>query len=208
VSAPEPYRLAMFPLGSVLFPGGALPLHVFEPRYRTMMDEVMADERRFGVVLISRGSEVGGGDQRVDVGTEARIDEAQQLEDGRWVLVATGVRRIEVASWLPDDPYPAATVRARPDDPPVDDALIRSTTAAVRRAWGLLSELGRAPATDPVGAAPDPWRLCDAAPLGALDRQRVLEADDATERLAMLTTLVDEFADDVHRLLSEGGSTP
>ncbi len=202
-----PYRLAMFPLGTVLFPGGALPLHVFEPRYRSMMDDVMAAERRFGVVLISRGSDVGGGDRRVDLGTEAQIDEAQQLPDGRWVLVATGVRRVHVASWLPDDPYPAATVHPLSDDPPVDGALVESTAAAVRRAWGLLSELGRVPAMDPIGTAHDPWRLCDAAPLGPLDRQRLLQIDDATERLAVLTTMVDEVADDVHRLLAEGGPT-
>jgi len=209
VSVPEPYRLAMFPLGTVLFPGGALPLYVFEPRYRAMMDEAMAAERRFGVVLISRGSEVGGGDQRVEVGTEAHIEEAEQLADGRWVLVATGVRRIKVAEWLPDDPYPVARVLPLGDDSSVADSLVlQSTASAIRRAWALLSELGRAPAMDPVGPAPDPWRLCDAAPLGPLDRQRLLGMDDATERLGVLTTLVDEVADDVHRLLSERGPTP
>ncbi len=200
-------RLAMFPLGTVLFPGGALPLHVFEPRYRTMVDEVMAADRRFGAVLISRGSEVGGGDQRVDVGTEARIAEAEPLPDGRWVLVATGTRRVRVESWLPEDPYPLARVRALPDDGPADGALARAAGAAIRRAWGLLSELGRGPAIrrDP---GEDPWRLCDAAPLGALDRQRLLEIDDPTERLATLVELVDEVAADVHRMLAHGGPTP
>ena len=77
----------MFPLGTVLFPHGVLPLHVFEPRYRTMTERCLADDATFGVVLIERGSEVGGHDERFDVGTAARILQAGRLEDGRWVTV-------------------------------------------------------------------------------------------------------------------------
>ncbi len=207
MTSTEPYRLAMFPLGTVLFPGAALPLHVFEPRYRTMMDEVMATDRRFGVVLIARGSEVGGGDERVGVGTEADIAEAEQLPDGRWVLVATGLWRVAIDAWLPDDPYPIAMVRALPDGPPADEALAQRAAAANRRAWGLLSELGRVRAGEQTHDLA-PWRLCDAAPLGALDRQWLLEIDEATERLEVLITLVDEVASDAHRLLAQGGSGP
>ena len=81
----------MFPLGCVLFPSVVLPLHVFEPRYRTLVQTCLDDDREFGVVLIERGSEVGGDDVRTDVGTVARIVEAEQLPDGRWV--AGGGRR-------------------------------------------------------------------------------------------------------------------
>ena len=59
--------LPMFPLGTVLVPKAVVPLHVFEPRYQTMLVDVMAGDRKFGVVLIERGSEVGGGDVRTDV---------------------------------------------------------------------------------------------------------------------------------------------
>ena len=65
--------LGMFPLSTVLFPQAGLPLHVFEERYRTLMAECLDGDGEFGVVLIARGSEVGGGDQRVDIGTVARI---------------------------------------------------------------------------------------------------------------------------------------
>ena len=65
----EPRLLPMFPLGTVLFPHALLPLRVFEPRYRTMTAHVMRGDAEFGVVLIERGSEVGGGDIRFDVGT-------------------------------------------------------------------------------------------------------------------------------------------
>ncbi|MDH3706550.1 MAG: LON peptidase substrate-binding domain-containing protein, partial [Acidimicrobiia bacterium] len=69
----------MFPLGSVLLPHNALPLHVFEPRYRQMIETVLDDDRHFGVVLIERGSEVGGDDVRTDVGCLAEIREIQQM---------------------------------------------------------------------------------------------------------------------------------
>ncbi len=81
-------RLAMFPLQTVLFPGAILPLHIFEPRYRKMLADCLSGDGTFGVVLISRGSEVGGGDQRVAVGTEARIEEASRFDDGRWAVIA------------------------------------------------------------------------------------------------------------------------
>src|SRR3546814_19261198 len=110
--------LPMFPLGSAVVPGAGLPLHVFEDRYRALMKDCMAGDREFGVVLIERGSEVGGGDVRADVGTVARIAEASELPDGRWALIAVGDRRIRVTSWLPDDPYPRAAVEPWPDPAP------------------------------------------------------------------------------------------
>ena len=77
----------MFPLGSVLFPHAALPLHVFEPRYRALVEDCLAGEPDFGVVLIERGSEVGGGETCFGVGTVTRIVEAGQFPDGRYALV-------------------------------------------------------------------------------------------------------------------------
>src|ERR1700722_3918205 len=146
---PAGRRLAMFPLGTVLFPGGILPLHIFESRYRRMMDDCLEAEGTFGVVLISRGSEVGGDDQRVGVGPEARIEEASRFPDGRWAVIASGTRRIAVESWLPDDPHPLAVARTVPAAPlAVDPDALDQATAAVRRARGLLSELGQVPARD------------------------------------------------------------
>ena len=103
-------RLPMFPLGAVLFPHASMPLHVFEPRYRALMRDCLAGDHRFGVVLIARGSEVGGGDERTTLGTRGVITEAIELADGRWVLEVEGEARIAVTEWLPDDPYPVALV--------------------------------------------------------------------------------------------------
>jgi len=205
--------MPMFPLGSVLLPWGVLPLHVFEPRYRRMMADCLEAERTFGVVLIARGSEVGGGDQRVSVGTEALIEKAVEHPGGRWTVIAVGSRRITVDSWLPDDPYPEAMVTVEhsgasaPSTSILDDA-----SKAVRRTFALLSELGRggvveekllADGTDPFLLS---WRLCDVAPLGPLDRQKLLEINGVDERLTALTAMAEEVADDLHRILAEGGS--
>ena len=101
----------MFPLSAVLFPHASMPLHVFEPRYRELMRDCLAGDARFGIVLIERGSEVGGGDERSALGTRGVITEAAELPDGRWVLEIEGEALIEVEEWLPDDPYPVALVR-------------------------------------------------------------------------------------------------
>lgn len=205
----------MFPLETVLFPGGVLPLHIFEPRYRQMMIDCLSGDSIFGVVLISRGSEVGGGDQRVAVATEARIEEASRFADGRWAVIACGIRRIVVESWLPEDPYPLATVRSLPMAPVgADQAAVDEAAVAVRRAWALVSELGRVPAwsdppeTDTAGDDPEApvWHLCAAAPLGPMDRQRLLEIDAAAQRLSVLTELSLQVAEDIHRLLAGGSS--
>ena len=102
--------IPMFPLSLVLFPGQILPLHVFEDRYRTMVEEIIDKDREFGVVLIERGSEIGGGDTRKSVGTLAEIIDSEKSNDGRWLLITKGTKRIETSRWLEDSPYPRAEV--------------------------------------------------------------------------------------------------
>ncbi len=100
----------MFPLGVVLVPMAPLPLHVFEDRYRAMVADCMTGSREFGVVLIERGHEVGGGDARFGVGTLAHIVGVEELADGRLLVATVGVARLRVKRWLVDDPYPRAEV--------------------------------------------------------------------------------------------------
>lgn len=201
----------MFPLGSVLFPGMPLPLHVFEPRYRAMTHDVLAGDREFGVVLIERGSEVGGGDQRFDVGAVARIVEAAETQDGRWALLAVGVRRLRVQRWLPDDPYPQAEVHEIDDPPAGDDygAALDAAARQVRRGLALLSELEptHAPGAgfelvdDPLLAG---WQLAAMAPIGPADRLRVLAEDDPTRRQLLLAELAGDAATMLAYRLSGG----
>ena len=188
----------MFPLGTVVFPHVALPLRVFEPRYRQLTRDCLAGAREFGVVLIERGSEVGGGDQRSSLGTLTSIVDAQEAPDGQWALVALGTRRVRVTRWLPDDPYPRAELEDLGDgawDAGADQAFPEAERT-VRRALALLAELGEPAAPVHVGLADEPvvaaWQLAAIAPLGPLDRQHLLAIDTPAERLARLAQLVEE----------------
>jgi uncharacterized protein len=209
----------MFPLERVLMPGSALPLHVFEERYRIMTRECLAGEQAFGVVLIERGREVGGGDERVDVGTMAVIEEVAELEAGRFFLLCRGGARLRVVEWLPDDPYPTAKVTLAPDD--ADDpevARLSRAEQSVRHVWALLSELGAASPLDPARDSPGlderlaglspaeaAWAWCDLAPLTELDRLRLLDTDGQSERLRLLCDLVAAVAGDAEGLLAGPG---
>lgn len=195
--------LPMFPLGSVLLPGAVLPLHVFEPRYRALVRDCLeAPEHEFGVTLIARGSEVGGGDQRLDVGTVARMVQVAEMDDGRYAVVCVGTRRIRVNAWLPDDPYPVADVDDWPDDQPSDDALptltqrIEATLTRVRRACALATELGDSTMDASVEVADDPvlasYHLVALAPVGAADTYGLLCAAGAADRVAKLDAMLDD----------------
>ncbi len=202
----------MFPLGSVLFPGLVLPLHIFEPRYRALVTDVLAGSAEFGVCLIERGSEVGGDDVRLDVGTVAHVQEAAELPDGRWAVVAVGTRRISVDRWLPDDPYPRAEVSELPDPAPEPAETDRRDDVVhlLRRVLAKCSELGEpaAPATvelsdDPVVAS---HQIAAIAPIPTYDQYRLLAAPTVGLRYAsLLDALAD--ADEVLdlRLAGQGG---
>jgi uncharacterized protein len=179
----------MFPLGTVLFPTMVLPLHVFEPRYRAMVDDCIGGDGEFGVVLIERGSEVGGGDVRTDVGTIAQILEVERFDDGRLALAAVGTRRIRVERWLDDDPYPRAEVTDW-DDVGTPAEGVDEAERLFRRALGLAAELGEAPAPLDVELAEDPglatFQIGALAPLGPVDRQALLATERADDRVHLL----------------------
>jgi Lon protease-like protein len=200
-------HLPMFPLSTVLFPHAQLPLHIFEPRYRAMTADCLAGDSRFGVVLIARGSEVGGGEERMGVGTRAVIDQAASMADGRWLLLVRGEARIRVGEWLADDPYPAAQVEEWPSPPvPVAESLRHEVTQCVRRTRGLLSESGEASALSADAVFDDDpdvacWQLCAQAPLSAFDAQRLLSEVSSANRMELLLELTRATEDDLRRLL-------
>ncbi len=194
--------LPMFPLGMVLLPAMMVPIHVFEPRYRQMTKECLDGDREFGIVLIERGSEVGGGDVRTNAGTVARIIEAQEFPDGRWGLVASGTRRIQVCRWLEDDPYPRAEVQDWPDgelrhhEGGGISARLPPVVSAWRRVLALQSELGAPglPAEFELSedASTAVWQLAALSPLGPMDRQQLLTVDNSAQRLDLLAQLLTE----------------
>ena len=188
-------ELPMFPLGSVLFPDMLLPLHVFEPRYRQMMARVLDTDGEFGVVLIKRGSEVGGGDVRSSVGTVARILEYRTFDDGQSMILAIGARRMWVENWLPDDPYPMANVQYWPDVPAdVDPRLLAGAKARLQRSLELAAQLGEGSA--PLDLSSDPavasMQIAARAPLSSLDKQKLLRSPGAVRRLTFASELLDE----------------
>lgn len=192
----------MFPLGSVLMPGAALPLRIFEPRYQVMLDRVLAGDRRLAVVLIERGQEVGGQDVRSSVGTLAIVEEHQPLGNGQHAVLIRGIERIKVESWLPDDPYPQAKTVKWPDPVPSQEAAAKTgqletaVESSLRQLLARASEMGYAvpPSTFEPPKAVDnkSFILAALSPLGPFDQQRLLETETEQERLEKLGTLIKE----------------
>lgn len=207
--------VAMFPLGTVLFPHAVLPLHVFEPRYRAMMRDVLAGDQEFGVVLIERGSEVGGGDVRFGVGTMAHIVQASQLPDGRFALAAVGVQRFRIERWLPDDPYPRAEIvdiiESIEEHAAEVAALVDPVVVVLREVYELSGRLQGVAGAPHVEVSPDPeqasYEVAALAHLGPLDAQRVLELPDTAARLGALGDLLSDDAAMLRARLDESGDT-
>ncbi len=192
----------MFPLGTVLLPGSGIPLHVFEPRYRQMVQDVLAADGPplFGQVLITHGQETGGDDQRAEVGVEAEMTSIRALDGGRYGFVAVGRRRVRIVEWLPDDPYPRARVEVWDDaanDTPAD-AAARIATLHDR----ILEVLVLAQRVQPFEMPPtvdlpdDPsagsFLLAALAPIGQADRLRMLAAEGVGSRLDGLAEALDD----------------
>lgn len=193
--------LPMFPLGSVLFPYMPLQLHVFEERYLIMLARVLDSEpSEFGVVLIERGQEVGGGERRFGIGTVARVTQLEAPE-GYLGLVVQGERRIEVTEWMPEDPHPLAAVRELPDLE-WDDSLLPLREQAeqlVRRTLSLASEFSAqewspdvALSHDPIAAA---WQLAAIAPVGPLDQLALLRSETMSALLDSIIELTQGAAE-------------
>jgi len=216
-TAAESGPMAMFPLQSALLPGQDLPLQIFEPRYTALVRDCLRDkDPRFGVVLISQGGEVGGGDVRSDVGTVARITECVDIAgSGRFLLRCRTGERIRVWEWLPDDPYPRAIVQAWPDEP--GEAVSAGQLEELGdRAMALFERLATAKdlplpdREDVLGADngiedPGEWlyALASRIPIGPADRYAVLAAPTAAERLAAMTEALDSVAAVIEFHLSE-----
>ncbi|OBF63437.1 ATP-dependent protease [Mycobacterium sp. 852002-50816_SCH5313054-b] len=204
---------AMFPLESAVLPGQELPLRIFEPRYGALVRRCIDGDEPFGVVLIARGREVGGGDARCDVGVLSRIAEHADLGGGRYALRCRTGERIRVREWLPDDPYPRATVTRWPDEPgePVTAAQLVDLEDRVMALFERIAAAreARLPERDELlgCAEADPgqrlFTLASRIPIGTADRYSVLSAPSAADRYAALGDAVDALADMVEFQLSE-----
>ncbi|HEU4363180.1 MAG TPA: LON peptidase substrate-binding domain-containing protein [Mycobacterium sp.] len=202
-------ELPMFPLEWVLLPGEELSLRIFERRYTVLVGELMhSGDPRFGVVLISRGREVGGGEQRCDVGAIATITECHELGGGRYQLRCLVGGRIRVHAWLPDDPYPRATAAVWPDEPgdapsdqqfgDIEDRIFAlHKRIAVARGTRFLPSRNQLLGTRrlrSVGPGQRLYSLACRVPMGEADRYAVLSAPSVSDRLVALSEAVETVA--------------
>jgi uncharacterized protein len=206
-------ELAMFPLESAFLPNQDLPLRIFEPRYVALVRHCVETGEPFGVVLIERGREVGGGDSRSDVGVLSRIVECVEEGVDRYSLSCRTDERIRVREWLPDDPYPRASVLPWPDE--VGDTVTPAQVVDVEdRMMALFERIAEARGAalperevllgpDEADAGQRLYTLATRIPIGAADRYAVLAAPSAADRLAALGEAVDAIAEMVEFQLSE-----
>ena len=195
----------MFPLQSALLPGETLPLNIFEPRYAQLVQDCIAmPDPAFGVVLISQGLEIGGGDVRSEIGALAHISEYADLGMGQYQLL----------EWLPDDPYPRAIVQAWPDEPgpPVTAERIGEVVDGILGLFGrIIAARGGRLRSDALAVdadiADDPSRhiyaLAARVPMGQADRYAVLAAPTLAARVDALTDAIETVTAMVDFQLSE-----
>lgn len=181
--------LALFPLNTVLFPGGQISLHIFEPRYRQMIGKCIRENLPFGIVLIEEGEEVGGPAKPHEIGTVASVSQPESLPDGRYNLVALGLERFRILTPTQQEPYLIARVQLLPDEPSIPDALMARAEEVgglfdlyVQRlrqlSQGRLGEI-QAP-VDPEALT---WFVAATLPVAMTEKQSLLEQPSAVQRL-------------------------
>lgn len=203
-----PIQLPLFPLGTVLFPGMPMPLHIFEQRYRQLMQDHADDPTPFGIALVQPPNPPQKPWPSHSVGTSALVTGKTHHSDGRWDIVVVGERRFRILGLDESSPYDIATVEWLEDqtgDSHEAHALLRTVAAQFHRYVGGITRLtkrqfsGVTIPEDPVRASYD---LVSRLPLHTWERQRLLEADTAVERLTSLSMLMErELA-----LLLRGGA--
>jgi Lon protease-like protein len=189
-------ELPLFPLHVVLFPGRPLPLHLFEPRYRRMLADCLAGDRRFGVVAIRAGVEVGGGADVFSVGTVARVESVKELADGRFDVVTRGEQRFRVSRFLPEAPYLRAEVDLLNEAPCSDGdraaaRQLRSLLLLYLAGLGAPEELLERVPVDPDELA---WLAAAAVQVEVPEQQRLLELDSTGSRLVSAAALLHREA--------------
>jgi len=207
--AQEPHLLPLFPLHTVLFPGMALPIRVFEPRYRRMLDDCLRGaDRSFGVVLIREGREVGGGADPHRVGTMAYVEEVKPLADGTLAVSTEGRGRFRVLELMRERPYLSAMVETL-DEPlgegDVDAVAEQVRTAAqhtLKRLLALNSEWVRSVPLprNPLKLA---YAIAERLPLDLPVRQELLEAATVQRRLELELPILAAEGERVEQLLAQ-----
>lgn len=186
--------IPLFPLHTVLFPGGPLPLRIFEPRYTDMVSRCMREQLPFGVLMIEEGDEAGDVATTAAVGCSARIADFGTLSDGLLGISCVGDRRFRVRRvWREHDGLNMGAVEwmeaGAPVELPAEYARLATT---VRRALNELEDHYQLVERHYDDAAWVGHRLSELLPLDLADKQALLEIDDPLARLEALLTIVPE----------------
>ena len=190
----DPVQLSLFPLNLVLFPGMALPLHIFEERYKAMIADCLDRETPFGIVLIKEGLEVGEPAEPFRIGTTARIVQAETLEEGRLNILTRGEHRFEVVEITQQLPHLAGQVKILDEDPGDEPSgvtteitegyasFLRNLTA-LAGGWTAQAQVPDDPVQLSFAVAAS---LATTIDIPSRVRQQMLEASTAKERLDLL----------------------
>lgn len=201
--------MPMFPLGSVLMPAMPLSLRIFEERYLKLLGDLLAEETpEFGVVLIEKGPEVGGGEKRMNIGTIASVTEIGTTEQF-YGLQSIGSQRFRVNAWLPDAPYPIADIELIPDLL-WEDSLMPSRVhleTKVRQLLAFASEFGDLQFGADVEFSDDPleacWQLAGVLPIGQLDQMDLLGSQSAEELISRTYEIVKTADETLHAMMND-----
>ena len=191
--------LPMFPLSSVIFPESLFTLRIFEPRYLELVKECVMTGQGFGVCLIEKGHEVGGGDERHEFGTVSEILQIAEMGSEQLAISCVGRKRFRVSKWLEDSPYPKAVVEI---DEVADSELIRQEQVeelrpVVLKIADTVFELSgiRQGKVIPSSAniIEEIYHLAEHSYLGPYDRYKVLSSETLEARFNLLNQLLHDL---------------
>lgn len=188
------YELPIFPLNTVLYPGGVLPLKIFEQRYMTMTAECMREGKPFGVCLIDKGQEVGAPAQPHSVGVEARIVDWDMQQLGVLHVITRGGSRFRIVDSAVDrEGLRRARVLPIADEKPLAVPAAQQGLLALLRE--IVAEVGNERIPEPHDYDNAVWagyRYCEVLPIPLAARQKLLELDDAVSRLEIIQQFLQQ----------------
>jgi Lon protease-like protein len=206
--------MPMFPLSSVLMPAMPLSLRIFEERYLKLTGDLILEENpEFGVVLIARGPEVGGGEKRLEIGSVASVTDIGTL-DQFYGIESVGGQRFRVNAWLPDDPYPMADIDFLPDLIWNDTLTLarENLELKVRNLLALASEFGDLQYGPDTELSEDPmdscWQLAGILPVGPLDQVDLLKSQSAEELISKTYEVVVTLEETLKSMIGDLGTEP
>jgi Lon protease-like protein len=203
--------MPMFPLSTVLMPAMPLSLRIFEERYLKLLGDLIGEENpEFGVVLIERGQEVGGGEKRLNIGTVASVTDIGTVDEF-YGVESFGSQRFRVNAWLPDNPYPMADIDLLPDliwndelMPDLDrlETRVRNLLAKASEFGDLQYAADTEISDDPIDAC---WQLAGMLPVGGLDQADLLSADSAEELISKTFGVVEALEEALQAMMGKLG---